>query len=423
MRNTHINHPVSRGRSPLTNLKTKLILLTSEFPFGKGETFLENEFPFLVKEFEQIMIFTESKKEESRINYSNVQVHLIPSINLKSRISSLFNKEFYRELNYLRKLGKFNLTTFRTAWYSLAKAINIAEQLESLDNKESSLFYSYWLDEKALALALLKLRNPSLKAISRAHGWDVYEERHPNKYLPYRNLLAKNLDSVYTISQNGNLYLSDRYPLMKAKLIVNRLGTMPLVSLPEKLKSDSIHILSISSIIPLKRVDKILEVVSSIPTNKIKWTHIGNGSEFEKIKELTIRNAEKNPNFSFELLGQLTNPEVRDILSRHYFDFFINLSETEGIPVTIMEAQSAGIPVLATNVGGTSEIVNNENGFLVEKEFNLEDVVSIIQKYLSSTDEEKQRKRNASYNNWKQHYNAETNYKEFVKLYLSAEDR
>ena len=92
------------------------------------------------------------------------------------------------------------------------------------------------------------------------------------------------------------------------------------------------------------------------------------------------------------------------------------MSETEGISVSIMEAQSAGIPVLATNVGGTSEIVNSENGFLIEKDFNMDNLVSIIQKYLSSTDEEKQQKRKASYENWKQNYNAETNYNEFIKL-------
>jgi glycosyltransferase involved in cell wall biosynthesis len=298
----------------------------------------------------------------------------------------------------------------------LSKATCIAKKLESFDNNEGYIFYSYWLDEKALALALLKKKNPFIKVVSRAHGWDVYEERHPNNYLPFRNLMGKNLDSVYSISQNGNSYLLNRYPAFKEKLQTSRLGTIPLVSLPEKLKSDSIHLLSISSIIPLKRVDKILEVVSSIPTIKIEWTHIGTGSKFEKIKELAIQKSQQNPNFSFELLGQLTNPAVRDILAGRYFDLFINLSETEGIPVSIMEAQSAGIPVLATNVGGTSEIVNKENGFLVEKDFNLKEVVTIIQKYLSSTDEEKHQKCNASYENWKQNYNAETSYNEFVKL-------
>jgi colanic acid/amylovoran biosynthesis glycosyltransferase len=400
----------------LNKERKKLILLTSKFPYGKGETFLENEFPFLLNGFEEIIIFSESNKGESRIKYTRVEIKLLLSINWKSRIKAFFNQEFYRELNSLKKLGKFNLSTFRTAWYSLSKSTCIAKQLESLENNESSVFYSYWLDEKALALALLKRKNPSFNVISRAHGWDVYEERHPNNYLPYRNLLTENLDAIYTISENGKAYLLDRYQILTEKIQMSRLGTLPLVAIPEKLKSDSFHILSISSIIPLKRVEKILEVVSCIPTIKIKWTHIGTGSEFEKIKDIAIQKSQQNPNFSFELKGQMTNTEVRGLLATNYFDLFLNLSETEGIPVSIMEAQSAGIPVLATNVGGTSEIANNENGFLVEKDFNQEEVVSIIQKYLSSTNEEKQRKRNASYENWKQSYNAETNYNQFVEL-------
>ncbi len=84
--------------------------------------------------------------------------------------------------------------------------------------------------------------------------------------------------------------------------------------------------------------------------------------------------------------------------------------------MSILEEQSAGIPVLATVVGITTEIVKKAYGLLIEKDFNLEDIVSIITKYLSSTEEEKQQKRNASYENWKQNYNAETNYKKFVKL-------
>jgi glycosyltransferase involved in cell wall biosynthesis len=81
-----------------------------------------------------------------------------------------------------------------------------------------------------------------------------------------------------------------------------------------------------------------------------------------------------------------------------------------------MEAQSAGIPVLATNVGGTSEIVNNENGFLVDKDFDMDKVVSIIQNYLTSSNDERQLKRYISHENWRQNYNAETNYKEFANL-------
>jgi glycosyltransferase involved in cell wall biosynthesis len=174
-------------------------------------------------------------------------------------------------------------------------------------------------------------------------------------------------------------------------------------------------------VIPLKRVEKILDVVSSIHGIKVNWTHFGDGPQMKSLVQKAELKAQENLNFSFTFLGQKTNTQVRDFLSINFIDLFINLSETEGVPVSIMEAQSAGIPVLATNVGGTSEIVNNENGFLVEKDFNIEELVSIIQNYLSSTYEEKQQRRNASYENWKKNYNAETNYNEFVKLLLSAE--
>ena len=44
---------------------------------------------------------------------------------------------------------------------------------------------------------------------------------------------------------------------------------------------------------------------------------------------------------------------------------FVNVSESEGIPVSIMEALAAGVPVLATDVGGTSELVGENNGILL----------------------------------------------------------
>jgi glycosyltransferase involved in cell wall biosynthesis len=84
-----------------------------------------------------------------------------------------------------------------------------------------------------------------------------------------------------------------------------------------------------------------------------------------------------------------------------------------------MEAQSAGIPVLATDVGGTSEIVNNKNGFLIENDFNVSSVVEIIQNYLNESPENIKLKRNLSYTNWLEKYNAEKNYTEFAQMILS----
>ena len=394
----------------------KIVLLTSTFPYGSSETFLENEFPFLVTNFSEVIIYTEVKDEESRINTSNIVVNNLNPINWWSRISALFTKEFYFELNASWHRRKFSLSSFRSSWYSLAKAISITNQLENYGNQGDLIFYSYWLDEKAIALALLKKKFSNIQVISRAHGWDVYEERHPNSYLPYRHLLLDRLDSVFTISNNGKNYLSGTYPGKTRKIKLSRLGTMPLQEILQKRNGECYQIVSISSVIPLKRVDKILDLVSSIKNDNIHWTHIGDGPDFEKIKNQALEKSKTNSNFSFNMLGHVTNSELRDLLTKEYFDLFINLSETEGIPVTIMEAQSAGIPVLATNVGGTSEIVNTQNGFLVEKDFTSESTLTIISNFLSSDETEKQQKRNASFENWRQNYNATSNYSQFVEI-------
>ncbi len=85
-----------------------------------------------------------------------------------------------------------------------------------------------------------------------------------------------------------------------------------------------------------------------------------------------------------------------------------------------MEAQSAGIPVLATAVGGTPEIVNNENGILVDKDENDEIIAQKIKVYFDLPEVEKQQKRKQSYQNWNVNYNAEKNYITFLKLFLNS---
>jgi len=283
---------------------------------------------------------------------------------------------------------------------------------------QDSVFYSYWLDEKGIALGLLKRQFPNAKCISRAHGWDVYQERHKENYLPFRDFMLNELDSIITISQNGKDYLSTQLPQFKEKISVSRLGTLSIFQNDLNKESAYIQILSISSIITLKRLEKILIVISKIIDRKIHWTHIGDGPLFDSIQTQAKEIENQNPNFSFTFPGQKSNTEVREFLSTNFVDLFINLSETEGIPVSIMEAQSAGIPVLATSVGGTPEIVNNENGILVNKDEKDEIITQKIRAYFNLPEEEKQKKRELSFQNWKENYNAETNYTNFIQTIL-----
>ena len=91
--------------------------------------------------------------------------------------------------------------------------------------------------------------------------------------------------------------------------------------------------------------------------------------------------------------------------------FFVNVSESEGIPVSIMEAASFGIPIIATDVGGTSEIVDNSNGFLIENnKLIFEDVAFYLESALSLGESEYMSRRVNSRKKWLELYNSSNNF-------------
>ncbi|PZC52367.1 hypothetical protein LH53_05140 [Mesotoga sp. TolDC] len=98
---------------------------------------------------------------------------------------------------------------------------------------------------------------------------------------------------------------------------------------------------------------------------------------------------------------------------RYRVDLFINTSSTEGLPVSIMEAMSFGIPIMATDVGGTSELVTDETGVLIPGNCSPEDVseaLNSISKRSRSTDF-----RNQVRNAWKSKVNPQENFTHFAE--------
>ncbi|HYX08090.1 MAG TPA: glycosyltransferase, partial [Bacteroidales bacterium] len=96
---------------------------------------------------------------------------------------------------------------------------------------------------------------------------------------------------------------------------------------------------------------------------------------------------------------------------------------TEGLPVAIMESQSYGIPTIAPRVGGIPEIVNSQNGILVDARGDVQEISSAIERIILNKDLRQKLSRNA-YQNWKENFNADKNYKNFANcLYkmLNAE--
>ena len=410
-----------------------LLLFTSHFPFEGGETFIENEFPFLSTHFDKIFIVTtSSEKRFTRVLPANTEVvHLAykssPKFTL-SALTSFWSSAIREELAFVIKRPslKVRWPVLVDLFVCYSKALEVNSWLKDfvLQKKidvADLYLYTYWMNNITAGLALYKEGNPLVKAFSRAHGWDVYFERHNNPYLPMRNFMFHRLDACFCISENGQQYMREiQTEKLKNNIVFSPLGTFNPDKITSQLSTDKIVLISCSNLISLKRVHLLIEALAKIDTVNIDWLHFGSGGLMEKIKRQAEELLDSKTNISYELKGQIDNAAILDYYKNNPIDLFINTSETEGLPVSMMEALSYSVPIIATNVGGVSEIVsNNINGFLLPKEVTPEEIASCLVQYFHLPQEEKMRMRNNAQKIWTEKFDADKNYLEFIKTITS----
>ena len=142
----------------------------------------------------------------------------------------------------------------------------------------------------------------------------------------------------------------------------------------------------------------------------IKWIHFGDGEQMKELKKII----KKFPNnIKVDLMGWVDNKSVLEYYKNHSVDLFINFSFQEGIPVSIMEALSFGIPVLAYDIYALHEIINSHNGVLLNQNANKESIAKELKKALKRSFIKEKIKLN-----WKENYSAKENYSRFIEKYL-----
>lgn len=407
------------------NSRKYLIFLTAGFPYGNGETFIENELPFLSQAFEKVYIVVPAgaATQPKRAVAGNVEIISVTnSSEIFNRLKALICPDFWKglqmDLNRTNRLtGAVNV--FRSCWNYFSRALatkkTILHTLAANNLKpKDTILYSYWLDDTALSIAMLKKKLPELKAFARAHRWDVYEEMHPIPILPFRPWMAKYLDKFIFISKQGKEYFESTFPnTFPENTTLSYLGTFPINPAEYQSRSGNFTILSCSSLIERKRVELIAKGILQLNV-PVQWIHIGDGPEMEKI--LTLAKEIEEKGWNVRLLGNLSNQAVMRFYEENQIDLFISTSESEGLPVSMMEAQSAGIPNLATDVGGVNEIViEGVTGWLLPSTPSSNVVAERIRKIFELPDTEKRKIRKNCFNHWESNFSAESNYNDFIK--------
>ena len=199
---------------------------------------------------------------------------------------------------------------------------------------------------------------PSKKIVYTVHGFDSIRLAF-RKFLPIEKCLQYFCKAVVGVSKYDEMNLISEGIKNNVSTVYNGIitpDTNYIANIPQ-FNTEKPIVLSIARVAAPKRADIFIEVAKTLPKYEFIW--IGNQCEITEYGTLP-----SNCHF----VGNI--PNAGALCSKA--DLLMLSSDYEGLPMVILEAMSFGKPVVASNVGGISEIVRNDiNGYTLENNAQL----------------------------------------------------
>ncbi len=146
--------------------------------------------------------------------------------------------------------------------------------------------------------------------------------------------------------------------------------------------NDQINITIVSRLVSHKNIEKIIKAISDLNSPLINLNIIGDGPELNQLQKISLESNKKD-NIIFH--GKLNRDEINHIFLNS--DIYIQASNYEGLPHSLLEAMSYGIPVLCTPVGECKEILGNEDrGYILDLPVSKNNIKSKISKIIGEKD-------------------------------------
>ena len=250
----------------------------------------------------------------------------------------------------------------------------------------SHVHLSFWGRSPEFLVAL-KNMNPEVVVGTRLHSVDLYFSLATKFQLSTRLKALNALDFVAPISAHGENHLKSQGVTTLSR--VSYLGCRANEFVPEtkdqerhEKSVDSIKVATIAMVAPWKRIDFTIDVVRQLKSPVI-WHQYGRLSKHTQYVEM-VREKLRLPDakqWHLEMKGEASNEELRKALVDEKYDFVLLLSESEGVPVSLMEALAADIRIVVTDTNGCSELVQNDIGCLIPVQATVEECAKRIEQW------------------------------------------
>ncbi len=174
------------------------------------------------------------------------------------------------------------------------------------------------------------------------------------------------------------------------------------------LENKIIKLVVVSRLVNQKNIDMVIKAVKRIEDKNILLNIVGDGPEVNNLKNLV---KEKSLNKRVSFIGKIKNSELHNYLEDA--DIFIQASNYEGLPHSILEAINYEIPILSTEVGGCSAILNKgERGYIIPMPVSEVEISEEIRTIINNKNEAKSKVKLA-----KNYLNQEHNFNTNAEIY------
>ncbi len=201
--------------------------------------------------------------------------------------------------------------------------------------------------------------------IHAEHGRDSYDMNGTvKKYQLLRRVMSPFIDHFVTVSQDLHHWLRYDVLIPEKKLLLITNGIDTDYYRPDDIKSEHKGIYKgkfifghVSRLHPIKNQEFLIESFNKACTLSSSFREsclliiVGDGPDKDKLKKLV----DNNENLKDKIIFTGSKSNVREYYS--IFDVFVMSSLAEGVPMTLLESMSMGVPHLVTSVGGIKEVV------------------------------------------------------------------
>lgn len=258
--------------------------------------------------------------------------------------------------------------------------LRIFQILVRNQEKPAAIFGIYEIPHGLIAVIAGKLmRKPSVVSII---GNPAYTKLRKGFRMKLTLWILRNANFVTVTGTKSKAFLiSNGISESKISILPN---TMDFTGFNRIAIDKKYDIISLGRISKEKRVDLIVRIVYELKKKNlnIRAAIGGTGHELSIIKQL-IQNLDLEENI--HLTGFVPEDKLAEFFN--HGQVFVLTSETEGFPRTIIQAAACGVPVVASNVGDMTDVIDHKiNGLLVENPTDINEYVGYIQYLMNNPD-------------------------------------